>query len=272
MIGFRIRDEAGGDAARNDLPLRGSQRGAGQGQRGEVGRPAGRPGGGVGVRSASPPSCVLPEVTLRRAAREPGRALRERRGHAPHPGRPAACRSTTASSRWTVAQLREHVLDDTTRGADLLRLSRGLTQRDDRRLRQADDQPRSGLRRARRSASSSTPPTRVGLPGRLSVAPAAEPPVGLDRRDPGLAARGAVATASATRSSASTRSPTTRSRRAAILERHAASSCAQWRIPTQNCCLAHVTTQMKALEAGAQLGLMFQSIAGTREGADAASA
>jgi ethanolamine ammonia-lyase large subunit len=39
----------------------------------------------------------------------------------------------------------------------------------------------------------------------------------------------------------------------------------QWRIPTQNCCLAHVTTQMKALEAGAQLGLMFQSIAGTEK-------
>jgi ethanolamine ammonia-lyase large subunit len=39
----------------------------------------------------------------------------------------------------------------------------------------------------------------------------------------------------------------------------------QWRIPTQNCCLAHVTTQMKALEAGAELGLMFQSIAGTEK-------
>src|SRR5262249_58557799 len=39
----------------------------------------------------------------------------------------------------------------------------------------------------------------------------------------------------------------------------------QWRVPTQNCCLAHVTTQMKALEQGAQLGLMFQSIAGTEK-------
>jgi ethanolamine ammonia-lyase large subunit len=37
----------------------------------------------------------------------------------------------------------------------------------------------------------------------------------------------------------------------------------QWRIPTQNCCLAHVTTQMKALEQGAKLHLMFQSLAGT---------
>ena len=39
----------------------------------------------------------------------------------------------------------------------------------------------------------------------------------------------------------------------------------KWRVPTQNCCLAHVTTQMKALEKGAALGLMFQSIAGTEK-------
>jgi ethanolamine ammonia-lyase large subunit len=38
-----------------------------------------------------------------------------------------------------------------------------------------------------------------------------------------------------------------------------------WRIPTQNCCLAHVTTQMKALEAGAHLHLLFQSLAGTEK-------
>jgi ethanolamine ammonia-lyase large subunit len=36
-----------------------------------------------------------------------------------------------------------------------------------------------------------------------------------------------------------------------------------YRIPTQSCVLAHVTTQLAALEAGAPLDLMFQSIAGT---------
>jgi ethanolamine ammonia-lyase large subunit len=51
---------------------------------------------------------------------------------------------------------------------------------------------------------------------------------------------------------------------AAILNASAA-FMRQWRIPTQNCCLAHVTTQMKALEKGAELGLMFQSIAGTEK-------
>ncbi len=34
-------------------------------------------------------------------------------------------------------------------------------------------------------------------------------------------------------------------------------------IPVQSCVLAHITTQMAALEAGAPVDLMFQSIAGT---------
>jgi ethanolamine ammonia-lyase large subunit len=37
----------------------------------------------------------------------------------------------------------------------------------------------------------------------------------------------------------------------------------RYEIPTQSCVLAHVTTQIAALEAGAPLDLMFQSIAGT---------
>lgn len=41
----------------------------------------------------------------------------------------------------------------------------------------------------------------------------------------------------------------------------------RYQIPTQNCVLAHVTLQMKALERGAPLDLMFQSIAGS-EGAN----
>jgi ethanolamine ammonia-lyase large subunit len=35
-------------------------------------------------------------------------------------------------------------------------------------------------------------------------------------------------------------------------------------IPTQHCCLAHVTTQLAALERGAPVDLLFQSIAGTQ--------
>ncbi len=39
-----------------------------------------------------------------------------------------------------------------------------------------------------------------------------------------------------------------------------------YEIPTQNCVLAHVTTQMKAIEKGAPSSLIFQSIAGSEKG------
>ncbi|MBO8173437.1 MAG: ethanolamine ammonia-lyase subunit EutB [Bacillaceae bacterium] len=37
----------------------------------------------------------------------------------------------------------------------------------------------------------------------------------------------------------------------------------KWKIPTQNCVLGHVTTQMRAITEGAPADLMFQSLAGT---------
>lgn len=40
----------------------------------------------------------------------------------------------------------------------------------------------------------------------------------------------------------------------------------KWNIPTQNCVLAHITTQMKAIKAGAPADLLFQSLAGTQTG------
>ncbi|RLM59774.1 ethanolamine ammonia-lyase subunit EutB [Halobellus sp. Atlit-31R] len=40
----------------------------------------------------------------------------------------------------------------------------------------------------------------------------------------------------------------------------------EWEVPTQNCVLAHLTTQMDAVSAGAPADLLFQSIAGTEAG------
>jgi ethanolamine ammonia-lyase large subunit len=40
----------------------------------------------------------------------------------------------------------------------------------------------------------------------------------------------------------------------------------RWEIPTQNCLLAHVSTQMEAMRTGAPLGLVFQSLAGSQQG------
>ncbi|ELY64166.1 ethanolamine ammonia-lyase subunit EutB [Natronococcus jeotgali] len=42
----------------------------------------------------------------------------------------------------------------------------------------------------------------------------------------------------------------------------------EWDVPTQNCCLAHVTTQMDAIREGAPADLVFQSLAGTEAGND----
>lgn len=39
----------------------------------------------------------------------------------------------------------------------------------------------------------------------------------------------------------------------------------KWEIPSQNCVLAHVTTQMDALKRGAPVGLVFQSLAGSQK-------
>jgi ethanolamine ammonia-lyase large subunit len=38
-----------------------------------------------------------------------------------------------------------------------------------------------------------------------------------------------------------------------------------WRIPTQTCCLAHVSTQLAAMNRGSPVDLLFQSVAGTRK-------
>ncbi len=39
----------------------------------------------------------------------------------------------------------------------------------------------------------------------------------------------------------------------------------KWQIPTQNCVLAHVTTQMEAMKRGSPVGLVFQSLAGSQK-------
>ncbi|MEJ8545152.1 ethanolamine ammonia-lyase subunit EutB [Brevibacillus borstelensis] len=43
----------------------------------------------------------------------------------------------------------------------------------------------------------------------------------------------------------------------------------RWQIPTQNCVLAHITTQMQALRNGAPISLMFQSLAGSQKANEA---
>lgn len=43
----------------------------------------------------------------------------------------------------------------------------------------------------------------------------------------------------------------------------------EWQVPTQNCVLAHISTQIEALKKGAPIALMFQSLAGTQKANEA---
>jgi ethanolamine ammonia-lyase large subunit len=161
---------------------------------------------------------------------------------------------------WTVARLREHVLDDRVTGADLRRLSRGLTSE----MIAACAKLMTNLdlvQGARKLQVVVHANNTVGLPGRLSTR--------LQPNHPSDSIEGILAS---TKDGLSFGcgdavigiNPVTDdvARTREILDR-THDFLRAWRVPTQNCCLAHVTTQMKALEQGAHLDLMFQSIAGT---------
>src|SRR5262252_2375016 len=163
---------------------------------------------------------------------------------------------------WTVARLREHVLDDTIDGAELLRLSRGLSS--EMIAACAKLMTNMDLVHAARKIRVVVHATNtVGLPGRLSIR--------LQPNHPSDSIEGILASLKEGLSfgagdaligiNAVTDSP----EQTAARLNATGDFMRQWRVPTQNCCLAHVTTQMKALEKGAELGLMFQSIAGTEK-------
>ncbi len=163
---------------------------------------------------------------------------------------------------WSVSELREHVLADTVTGKDLLRLGRGLTSE----MIAACAKLMTnldlivGARKIRVVVHCNN---TMGLEGRLGVR--------LQPNHPQDDLAGILASAKEGLSFGSGDAviginpvtddvETTRKILDATHELITA-----WRIPTQNCCLAHVTTQMKALEAGAHLHLLFQSLAGTEK-------
>jgi ethanolamine ammonia-lyase large subunit len=163
---------------------------------------------------------------------------------------------------WTVAQLREWVLDDGVDGAELLRVSRGLSS--EMIAACAKLMTNMDLIYAAKKIRVVVHATNtVGLPGRLSVR--------LQPNHPSDSIEGILASMRDGLSFGSGDAviginPVTDNPEQTTAILNASSAfMRQWRIPTQNCCLAHVTTQMKALEAGAELGLMFQSIAGTEK-------
>src|SRR5215813_7397108 len=146
---------------------------------------------------------------------------------------------------WTIGRLREHVLDAAVTGPDLLRLGRGLTSE----MIAACAKLMSNLDlivAARKIRVVVHANNTMGLEGRLGVR--------LQPNHPSDSIEGILASVKDDVKSCT-----------AILDA-THRFITEWRLPTQNCCLAHVTTQMKALEGGAKLHLMFQSLCGTEKG------
>ena len=168
-----------------------------------------------------------------------------------------------AHKSWTVARLREHVLDERTTGADLLRLGRGLTSE----MIAACAKLMSNLDlivAARKIHVVAHANNTIGMPGRLGIR--------LQPNHPQDSVEGILASLKdglsfGTGDAVVGINPVTDNpeQTTAILNA-TADFLDEWKVPTQNCCLAHVTTQMKALERGARLGLMFQSLCGTEKG------
>lgn len=164
---------------------------------------------------------------------------------------------------WTVSDLREWILSETTTTADLRHASRGLTSE----MVAAVCKLMSDLDliyAARKIPVTAHCNTTIGLPGTLSCR--LQPNHPTDDVDGILASLleglsfGAGDAVIGLNPSGDTAESVRRvlTRFDEVRRRHG--------IPTQICVLAHVTTQMRAIESGAPADLIFQSIAGSQKG------
>ena len=167
---------------------------------------------------------------------------------------------------WTIAELREWILDEKTTEADLHRVSRGLTSETIAAVCKLMSNP-DLIRAAKKIRVTAHCNTTIGLSGTLSCR--LQPNHPTDDLDGILAstleglsfgAGDAVIGLNPAGDSAET-AKRILSKFEEIKQKHA--------IPTQTCVLAHVTTQMRAIESGAPADLIFQSIAGSQKGNEA---
>ncbi|MDD6678835.1 MAG: ethanolamine ammonia-lyase subunit EutB [Firmicutes bacterium] len=168
--------------------------------------------------------------------------------------------------RWTVSDLREWILSETTTGDDIRKLSRGLTSEmvaAVAKLMGNLDLIYAGAK-IRVTAHCNT---TIGLPGTLSCR--LQPNHTTD--DPeGITASVLEGLSFGAGDAVIGLNPVTDSaEQAGRILRRFREIQEKWEIPTQTCVLAHVTTQMKAVEQGAPADLIFQSIAGSQKGNEA---
>ncbi len=167
---------------------------------------------------------------------------------------------------WTVSDLREWILSERTTTADIHRLSRGLTSE----MVAAVAKLMSNLDliyAAKKIPVTAHCNTTIGLPGTLSCR--LQPNHPTDDIDGILASTleglslGAGDAVIGLNPAGDTveRCKQILMKFEEIKQRHA--------IPTQTCVLAHITTQMEAIQKGAPADLIFQSIAGSQKGNEA---
>ena len=167
---------------------------------------------------------------------------------------------------WSVAELREWLLAETTTGADIRKISHGLTSE----MIAAVAKLMSNLDLiycANKITVTAHCNTTIGLPGTLSCR--LQPNHTTDDPD-GITASVLEGLTFGAGDAVIGLNPVTDSpeqvgkvlRRFQEIKEH-------WQIPTQICVLAHVTAQMKAVRDGAPADLIFQSIAGSQKGNEA---
>ena len=164
---------------------------------------------------------------------------------------------------WTVGQLREWILAETTGPAELRRISRGLTSE----MIAAAAKLMGNLDliyAAQKIRVTAHCRTTIGLPGTLSCR--LQPNHTTDDLD-GITASTLEGLTLGAGDAVIGLNPVTDSpEQVGRILRRFAEIREKWEIPTQLCVLAHVTTQMQAIRAGAPADLIFQSIAGSEKG------
>ena len=167
---------------------------------------------------------------------------------------------------WTVSDLREWLLAETTTSADIRRVSRGLTAE----MAAAAAKLMSSLdliTAANKITVTAHCNTTIGLPGTLSCR--LQPNHTTDDPD-GILASLLEGLTFGAGDAVLGLNPVTdsvdRLRKILTLFDEVRN---RWEIPTQTCVLGHVTTQMAALSQGAPADLIFQSIAGSQKGNEA---
>jgi len=167
---------------------------------------------------------------------------------------------------WTISELREHILNDMTTGAQIRRLSRGLTSEVIAGVCKlmGNLDLIYGASKIRVTAHCNT---TIGKPGTLAARvqpnhPTDDPDGVLLSTFEGLsyAVGDAVVGLNPVDDTVASIDR--------ILHMFAETKN-KWNIPTQCCVLGHVSTQMEAIRGGAPSDLMFQSIAGSQKGLEA---